>query len=127
MNWSLCGGVLSFHVTNVALHATVVVLLMYFCREVLAWRRDAAVIAALMFASHPVHTEAVSSIVGRADVLCCVLYLSSLIACSRESLAWQGVSLVCAGLALLAKEQGVTVLGVCLTYQLILLMEKNSN
>ncbi|XP_054720801.1 protein O-mannosyl-transferase TMTC1-like [Uloborus diversus] len=99
---------------------------MYFCREILIWRRDAAVIASLMFASHPIHTEAVSSIVGRADVLCCVLYLSSLIACSRNSLAWQVVSLLCAGMALLAKEQGVTVLGVCLTYQFLLLMEKKS-
>nr|XP_042899356.1 protein O-mannosyl-transferase TMTC1 [Parasteatoda tepidariorum] len=98
---------------------------MYFCKEVMAWKRDASIISALIFASHPVHTEAVSSVVGRADVLCCVLYLSSLIACSKNTLLWQSVSLLCAGLALIAKEQGITVLGVCLVYQLLMLIERN--
>lgn len=60
LNWLLFGSVFSFHLTNVALHSACVVLLLYFCRELLAWRRDAALIAALMFAAHPVHTEAVS-------------------------------------------------------------------
>ncbi|CAL1262263.1 unnamed protein product [Larinioides sclopetarius] len=92
----------------------------------LAWRRDASLVAALMFAAHPVHTEAVSNIVGRADVLCCVLYLFALIACSKNSLGWQAMSLVCACLALFTKEQGITVLGVCLVYHLLLLIEKNT-
>lgn len=60
LNWLLFGSVFSFHLTNVVLHSACVVLLLYFCRELLAWRRDAALIAALMFAAHPVHTEAVS-------------------------------------------------------------------
>ncbi|GIY00033.1 uncharacterized protein CDAR_176811 [Caerostris darwini] len=59
LNWMLGGGVFSFHATNVLLHALAVVLLLYFCREVLAWRRDTSLMAALMFAAHPVHTEAV--------------------------------------------------------------------
>ncbi|GBN28805.1 hypothetical protein AVEN_98149-1 [Araneus ventricosus] len=60
LNWSLSGGVFSFHATNVALHSVAVILLLYFCREMLAWRRDASLVAALMFAAHPAHTEAVS-------------------------------------------------------------------
>ncbi|GFU12671.1 protein O-mannosyl-transferase TMTC1 [Nephila pilipes] len=126
LNWTLWGGVFSFHATNVFLHSVAVVLLLYFCREMLAWRRDASLVAALMFAAHPVHTEAVSNIVGRADVLCCVFYLSALIACSKATMAWQGASLVCAFLALFTKEQGITALGVCLVYHLLVLLERNT-
>lgn len=36
-----------------------------------------ASLAASLFATHPIHTEAVSSIVGRADLLACLFFLLS--------------------------------------------------
>ena len=38
---------------------------------------NAASMAALMFAVHPIHTEAVASVVGRAEVMCCFFFLLS--------------------------------------------------
>ncbi len=40
-------------------------------------------LAALLFATHPVHTESVSGIVGRGDLLACVLFLGSFILYTR--------------------------------------------
>ncbi len=40
-------------------------------------------LAALLFATHPVHTESVSGIVGRGDLLACVLFLGSFLLYTR--------------------------------------------
>ena len=40
---------------------------------------ETAVVASVMFAVHPIHTEAVSGLVGRAEMLCGVFYLLALI------------------------------------------------
>ncbi|KFM69397.1 hypothetical protein X975_06345, partial [Stegodyphus mimosarum] len=39
----------------------------FLCFEVLRWSREDSTTAALLFATHPIHTEAVSSAVGRAE------------------------------------------------------------
>ena len=55
-------------------------------RERCARRADAelaALTCALAFAVHPVHTEAVASIVGRAELLCCLCFLLALLAHRR--------------------------------------------
>lgn len=81
-----------------------------------------ALLAALLFAAHPVHTEAVAGIVGHAELLCATLFLAALAMymraisgiCSEGSVAqWR---LVAAALALtmaaaFAKEIGITVVG----------------
>jgi len=56
-----------YHVVNVLLHATVSVLVFAVFSRVAA--PVPAAIAALLFAAHPVHTEAVASVVGRAELL----------------------------------------------------------
>ena len=58
-----------FHAANVALHALACVLVLGVARHALRDERG-AVLAAALFATHPVHSEPVASIVGRADVLC---------------------------------------------------------
>src|SRR6185436_16880949 len=57
-----------YHVVNVLLHALASVLLLLLVRAILDDAR-VAFAAALLFAVHPIHTEAVSNIVGRAEVL----------------------------------------------------------
>uniref|UniRef100_A0A3B4A0Z4 dolichyl-phosphate-mannose--protein mannosyltransferase n=1 Tax=Periophthalmus magnuspinnatus TaxID=409849 RepID=A0A3B4A0Z4_9GOBI len=68
---------LYFHLVNVALHILVSCLLLVTCRRCVFSDSRSSFLAALLFAVHPVHTEAVSGIVGRADVLAALLFLLS--------------------------------------------------
>ncbi|HZB46013.1 MAG TPA: hypothetical protein VE360_12240 [Pyrinomonadaceae bacterium] len=104
-----------FHLTNVLLHALNSFFVLLLARRlfdgegVADGRRDAAALAAgLLFLLHPSHTEAVSWISGRADVLATFFGLLSLLfqlprarARRRAALA---LSLLCFALALFAKE-----------------------
>lgn len=49
----------SYHLLNVVLHAVVCVFFLHFCRLLLD--RNTSLVAALLFAVHPIHTEAVSN------------------------------------------------------------------
>nr|CAD7403013.1 unnamed protein product [Timema cristinae] len=108
-----------FHVTNVLLHCLVSVLsLLVYDRLFGGHSPRAALLSALLFSVHPVHSEAVAGVVGRADLLCALLYfLSFLVYCSAVSIkgSFHQSSLVIlsmglAALAMLAKEQGITVI-----------------
>jgi len=84
-------------------------------------------IATLLFVLHPIHTEAVAGVVGRAEILVCLFFPSSLLAYfngvrySYNSTVtgvdfnwyWLVCSMLCAVLALFSKEQSITVLAVC--------------
>lgn len=59
---------LSFHLVNVLLHGAVGCALYGFLRR-LALAVWPALAAALLFATHPIHTEAVAQIVGRSELL----------------------------------------------------------
>ena len=73
-----------YHITNSLIHCGVVVLL-YFLLAMFFCNRRNALLCSLIFAVHPIHTEAVSYISGRADILAAlcmlffVLYYSQLI------------------------------------------------
>jgi len=64
----------------------------------------AALGAGLLFAWHPVHVEAVASLVGRAELLAAVGIFGAVLAARREQWA---VSVLCAVAAMLSKEHGV--------------------
>ncbi|KAM4748733.1 protein O-mannosyl-transferase TMTC1 [Rhinophrynus dorsalis] len=126
---------LYFHAVNVILHAIVSSLLMYTCSKVVFDDRRLAVATALLFSAHPVHTEAVAGIVGRADVMSCLLFLLAFLSYIRsvESVSVQNsfpatasplfliLSLVLGTCAMLVKETGLTIFGVCLVYDLFFL------
>ncbi|XP_068133728.1 protein O-mannosyl-transferase TMTC1 isoform X2 [Hyperolius riggenbachi] len=119
-----------FHVVNVILHGLASSLLCYVCSVTVFEDRRLALAAALLFAVHPVHTEAVAGIVGRADVLACLLFLLAFLSYIRsvetDSTAdhFPGtrspllllLSLLLGTCAMLMKETGITVFGVCLVY-----------
>ncbi|KAE8752552.1 hypothetical protein FOCC_FOCC000674 [Frankliniella occidentalis] len=75
-------GAWGFHLGNVLLHVMASLLVLQLGRRLLTspW---AATVAALLFAAHPVHCEAVAGVVGRADLLCAVFFLLSLLAYLR--------------------------------------------
>ncbi|KAJ8332121.1 hypothetical protein SKAU_G00429060 [Synaphobranchus kaupii] len=129
---------LYFHVVNVCLHCAVTSLLMRTCERSVFDDSRPAFLTALLFAVHPIHTEAVSGIVGRADVLACLLFLLTFLSyirsidrsCSGESAPptvsyWSLLlSLLLGTCAMLVKETGVTVFGVCVLYDGLVLCHK---
>jgi hypothetical protein len=108
------GGALSQHAVNVLLHGLATVLLFAWIRPLVKPLLAAITIAAL-FAVHPIHTEAVSGIVGRAELLAFVGVAGCVCALERARLAsnrarassWIAVALGAFALALLSKETGV--------------------
>uniref|UniRef100_A0AAQ6AA56 dolichyl-phosphate-mannose--protein mannosyltransferase n=1 Tax=Amphiprion ocellaris TaxID=80972 RepID=A0AAQ6AA56_AMPOC len=113
-----------YHLLNVLLHGLVTALVTAFSRPMLGgglW----SLLAGLLFASHPVHTEAVAGVVGRADVGAALFFLLSLLCYVRHCglrrdscWGWMLGSLWCAAASMLWKEQGVTVLAVSAAYDL---------
>jgi len=66
----------TYHLTNVLLHAAVTGLYVLTVRKaVVGCRVEVRLMSGLVFAVHPVHTEAVAGVVGRADVLACLFFL----------------------------------------------------
>ena len=105
---------LGFHLTSTGVHAVTAVLFYWLVSTLLGDPR-AALIAALLFAVHPVHTEAVTYISGRSDPLagCCMLVaLLCFLRPGRGSSGWWHVAAACAFLlALLAREAAVVLIG----------------
>lgn len=108
-----------YHVVNVALHAAVCVVLALVLARVTG---DAALalLAAFLFAAHPVHTEAVASVVGRAELLAALLgLLAWWIVLTRRTAAWRAAAALALFLGVLAKENAATILAVALAADLI--------
>ncbi|CAJ1057169.1 protein O-mannosyl-transferase TMTC2-like [Xyrichtys novacula] len=137
-----------YHLVNVVLHGAVTGLFTTLARLLLGgglW----SLLAGLLFASHPIHTEAVAGVVGRADEGAALFFLLSLLCYIRHCklwgharpwrlVAWFLCSLVCAACSMLWKELGVTVLAVSALYdvcifhrlklrQIIMLLYKRKN
>ncbi|KAI5633612.1 dolichyl-phosphate-mannose-protein mannosyltransferase domain-containing protein [Phthorimaea operculella] len=112
-----------YHLVNLLLHA--LVSLLYYRVCVMFLPEFASFVAAILFAVHPIHTEAVTGVVGRAEMLSSVFFLGALLcyaraASRRRCTDWRYVAActVCVGIAMLCKEQGITVTGVCVVYEL---------
>ncbi|XP_050298549.1 protein O-mannosyl-transferase TMTC2-like [Anthonomus grandis grandis] len=71
-----------YHFVNVGLHCSATYLLIKVARLIFPRNRRnvGSVLSGILFATHPIHTEAVASIVGRADLLACNLFFLSLLA-----------------------------------------------
>ncbi|PIO53151.1 hypothetical protein TELCIR_25527, partial [Teladorsagia circumcincta] len=124
LNYQLHGEwTLPYHVVNIFLHVLASVLVYVLVHKMQAsssipshsvW--DEATVAASVFAVHPVHTEAVANISGRAELLMSVFVLMALLYYHRSlqrdvfnsrSIAIFSTLVV---LAVFSKEQGITVL-----------------
>ncbi|XP_029378721.1 protein O-mannosyl-transferase TMTC2 [Echeneis naucrates] len=137
-----------YHLVNVAFHGAVTGLFTSLARLLLGsglW----SLLAGLLFASHPIHTEAVAGIVGRADEGAALFFLLSLLCYIRHCtlrghagpwrlVAWLLGSLGCAACSMLWKELGVTVLAISALYdvcifhrlklrQIVILIYKRKN
>ena len=124
---------------NVILHGVVSVLVYYLTKHVFGAATFPRLVAMLLFVLHPIHTEAVADVVGRAEILACLFFLSSLLAyleCVQYSYNsfitsvdfnwyWLLFSMLCAVLALFSKEQSITVLAVCAVVDVFLISQVN--
>ncbi|XP_003740831.1 protein O-mannosyl-transferase TMTC2-like [Galendromus occidentalis] len=122
----------SYHLLNVLLHAVVAALFAWLAGTLFDWEEVPTFLASIMFSLHPVHTEAVAGVVGRADVGACAFFLLALVAYMKycESRAGESIesklhkktylrTTSCLALAsMLTKEHGITVLAVCAVYDL---------
>jgi hypothetical protein len=134
-----------YHFVNVLLHSLVSVAVLEFCLRQVFGELRSALLTSLLFAAHPVHTEAVSGVVGRADVLSLLLFIAALasyircIDCSVSAEAVEEdlvlfpatnsvlllvVTAVCGSAAMLSKETGITVFGVCVVYDVLIACRK---
>jgi len=96
-----------YHLTSTLLHAGVAVLLYRLVDRLLGAPR-AALLAALLFAVHPLHTEAVTYVSGRSDPLSALFLLAALVLFlegERTRLTWwRAASLAAFAAALLSRE-----------------------
>lgn len=108
LNWMAAGyKPLGYHLLNLLLHAAVVLLVFFVLRNILeatAFGELASFAAALLFAVHPIHTEAVSSIVGRSELLAAGFLLAAWLLHLHDRYV---LALLAFALALLSKESAV--------------------
>lgn len=101
-----------FHLTNLLAHVAVILAVLAVARRVTG-SELAAVISALAFALHPLHTESVSFVSGRTDILAALFLLLALLAYDRglDQARWRFTvcSLGAYLLALFAKEIAITL------------------
>ncbi|XP_067670554.1 protein O-mannosyl-transferase TMTC4-like [Haliotis asinina] len=148
-NYAWAGGLhpRGFHIVNIVLHGLVsVIFLAVFsvlmsgyqvdqesARPVFASPR-ASLLCAVLFAVHPIHTESVAGVVGRADLLCALTFLLSFLLYARAclspsclvsyrpesfSLVYILASMCLCVVSTFCKEQGITVIGICSVFDVI--------
>lgn len=112
-----------YHLLNLALHGGVAVLVWLLGLHLLGRPRRAFAAAAL-FALHPIATEAVTNVIGRADLMAAAAVIGGLLLHARASVdpdarhrSWLRAALgAVVLLGFLAKETAATLLGVAILY-----------
>ena len=99
--------------------------LLTYCLVLLLFRtRGVALLAALFFAAHPIHTEVVASAIGRSESLATLFVLGAWIlyirsrSSERRSSGYVLFSLLSFLLALLSKESAIALIGLLVLYDL---------
>jgi len=113
-----------YHLINLLIHLINSILTFLLCLYLFeSWRWISSLVVSLLFATHPIHTEAVANIVGRAELLCFCFFILALWfyikAVSRKSPHSRLFYLLSLGgyfLALLSKESAITLLGVVILF-----------
>ncbi|XP_049307444.1 uncharacterized protein LOC105223869 [Bactrocera dorsalis] len=163
-----------YHIVNMLLHIVVCLLWRRVCRLLLLHCAGAvgastsaliqrcnmlrintcSFLAALLFAVHPIHTEAVTGVVGRAELLSSIFYLCAFLAYAgavntpttllhrqqsslhqqqqqqqsvkKQRTRWSVLCCTfgaCLLASMLCKEQGITIAGICVAYELFVVQQ----
>lgn len=107
----------AFRLGNLLLHVITVFLLFNLASR-LRIGKTAAFLAAILFAIHPLHTEAVIPAFGRGEVLCGMFILLGLFCHTllEKNQFWSLGTAICFILACWSKEHGVALIPLCLAY-----------
>lgn len=110
-----------FRVVNLFLHMAVAFLVYILVRKI-NLGQSCAIVASLLYAVHPLHSEAVIPAFGRAELLCAVFFMLAIIFHirkddSRNSALLAGMFFL---LALWSKEHAVAFIPLCILYDLLL-------
>jgi hypothetical protein len=124
VQWALHGpAAWVFHLVNVLLHIGATVLVWFLGRALLPGRPLAVLIGALVFAVHPIHTDAVSSIVNRSEVLAAGFAIGAFLAFFQWAVGGRrgrlAIAAACFLGALLSKESGAPLIGFALLWGLV--------
>jgi len=117
-----------YHLGNIIIFAITSVLVFILAKQWI-FSRYGPIIAALLFTFHPIHVEAVASLVGRADSLCGLFYIATLITYTNTirskhkgsiNILFRLIpSIFLSLLACLSKEIGATIYGILIIIELI--------
>ncbi|XP_072034195.1 protein O-mannosyl-transferase TMTC1-like isoform X2 [Amphiura filiformis] len=128
-----------YHCVNIVLHMITSDLYTYICKSLIFKDDVSGYLAGLLFTVHPIHTEAVTNIVGRADVLACLFFLLGFLHYAwsisenrkdsrgfarTSSLEQLAMALMSGTAAMFFKEHGATILGVFLVYDIFIVSKK---
>src|SRR5262249_13158115 len=104
-----------YHVVNFALHGLNISLLYFLGLSLLKGREQAIALAAL-WGLHPLLTESVTNIVGRADLLAAAGVLGGLLCyiASPQTLAWRLGLALASAIGIFSKESAAVLPGVML-------------
>jgi hypothetical protein len=119
LNWTMGLGVLGFHLTNLLIHLINAWLVYRLTQEFVRTQgkteflSNIPLFTALMFAAHPIHTEAVTYICGRSASLMALFYLAGLLAYVQGRALHNRIMLfvavpLCFATALSVKETAIT-------------------
>src|SRR6185369_7523116 len=118
-NWTVLGNEarpFGYHLVNLLLHLGCSVAVLALFRR-LGMAAGAATIAAALFAVHPVTTEAVANVAGRADLLAALGVLLGVLCHARAAaargsarIAWDAALVGSSVIAVFSKESGVVLL-----------------
>ncbi|CAH1905720.1 TPR_REGION domain-containing protein [Candidatus Nitrotoga sp. HW29] len=119
LNWTMGTGVIGFHLTNLLIHLTNAYLVYRLAQAFVQqqWQQDklrqVPIFVALLFAAHPVYTEAVTYICGRSTSLMALFYLAGLLTyisgrTQQNSVKVYGLTPLFFVIALGVKETAVT-------------------
>ena len=118
-----------FHLTNVIINTInsvlVYILLVLFFRKVsFRYKKHVILISSVIFAVHPIHTEAVAWVSGRTDSLCAMFYFAAFIFYLKFNEQNNRIILILSyvsySLALLCKEMAVTLPVVIVLFDIII-------
>lgn len=86
-------------------------------------------LSGLLFAIHPIHTEAVAGLTGRADLIACIFFIMTLLSyikhvqlrekCNVQYYFALLGAIISASAAILCKETAVSALIVCAIYDIL--------
>jgi hypothetical protein len=116
-----------FHAVNIGLYAIVAGMVFFLARTVLPLA--AALVAACLFAVHPVHVEAVASIVGQAELWVAIFMIPAVTIYieGRNGAGFGGLRQIVVGvlflLGCLAKENGIVLPVLLLAAELIVVID----